>query len=251
MKKTKSLHHGHRFPAAVISCALRWYFRFSLSLRDIEESLLERGVVVTYETIRRGLLTEHGIAVAQTPLKLRTQLPAIVDDQRNELTGLSRAMMTDLYERLKFLAVQIERYDELIRRTHNSSALCQRPGKVRGVGPMIATAVVAAAGNATELNNGRQFAAWLGRMPRQHSSGGRQRLFGITKRGNGYLRMLLVHGARAVVQQTGKHTDELSRWILDLQSRRGTNITVVALANKIARAIWVLLARGQEYKPCV
>ncbi len=114
--------------------------------------------------------------------------------------------------------------------------------------PLIATVVIAAAGSATEFLNGRQFAALLGLTPRQHSSCGKDRLFGITKRGNGYLRAA---GTRrqSVVQQAIRHTDALSRWILEVQSRRGTNIAVVALANKIARAIWVLLARGQEYAP--
>ncbi|SAL46390.1 transposase [Caballeronia sordidicola] len=126
------------------------------------------------------------------------------------------------------------------------------PATIRGgVGPMIATAVIAAAVSATEFANGRQFAAWLGLTPRQHSSGGRQRLFEIAKRGNGYLRMLLVHGARSVFQQAAKRSDALSRWILDVQERRGTNIAVVALANKIARTIWLLLAREREYQPPV
>ncbi|MGF6779268.1 transposase [Paraburkholderia sp. GAS334] len=116
---------------------------------------------------------------------------------------------------------------------------------------MIATAAIAAAGSATEFSNGRQFAAWLGLTPRQHSSGGKERLFGITKRGNGYRRMLLVHGARSVVQQAVKHTDTLWRWILEVQARRGTNVAVAALANKIARTIWVLLAREREYAPPV
>ncbi|WP_425469389.1 IS110 family transposase [Paraburkholderia azotifigens] len=132
---------------------------------------------------------------------------------------------------------------------HKASPASQRLEKIRGVGPLIATAVIAAAGSAKEFSNGRQFAAWLGLTPRQHSSGGKDRLFGITKRGNGYLRMLLVHGARSVVQQAVKRTDTLSRWILEVQARRGTNIAVVALANKIARTIWVLLARGLEYAP--
>jgi transposase len=255
----KSQKNDRNDAEAIAEAASRPTMRYvainSVEQQDIQcmhriRSLLMRDRIAQINQIR-GLLTEYGIVVAQTPLKLRAQLPAIVDDQGNELTVLSRAMMNDMYERLKFLDTQIEKYDDLIRRTHNSSALCQRLGKVRGVGPIIATAVVAAAGNATEFKNGRQFAAWLGLTPRQHSSSGRQRLFGITKRGNAYLRMLLVHGARSVVQQAGKHSDVLSRWILELQTRRGTNITVVALANKIARTIWVLLARGQEYQPCV
>lgn len=197
------------------------------------------------------MLAEYGVVIAQTPLRVRQQLPAILDDQDNELTELTRSMMRDMYERLTLLDTQIERHDELIRQAHKASVLSQRLERIRGVGPMIATAVIAAAGSATEFANGRQFAAWLGLTPRQHSSGGKQRLFGITKRGNGYLRMLLVHGARSVVQQAVRHSDGLSRWILEVQARRGTNVAVVALANKIARTIWVLLARGREYEPPV
>jgi transposase len=162
---------------------------------------------------------------------------------------MTRAMMRDMYERLALLDRQIARYDDLIQQVHKASPTSQRLEKIRGVGPMIATGVIAAAGSASEFSNGRQFAAWLGLTPRQHSSGGKDRLFGITKRGNGYLRMLLVHGARSVVQQAVRHTDKLSRWILEVQARRGTNVAVVALANKIAGTISVLLARGQEYAP--
>ena len=160
-------------------------------------------------------------------------------------------MVRDMYERLALLDTQIARYDNLISQAHKASPPSQRLDKIRGVGPMIATAAIAAAGSATEFANGRQFAAWIGLTSRQHSSGGRQRLFGITKRGNGYLRMLLVHGARSVVQQAAKRNDPLSKWILELQARRGTNVAVVALANKIARTIWVLLARGREFEPPV
>ncbi|WP_425497482.1 transposase [Paraburkholderia fynbosensis] len=120
-----------------------------------------------------------------------------------------------MYERLVLLDKQIARYDELIHQVHKTSPASQRLEKIRGVGPLIATAVSAAAGSAAELSNGRQFAAWLGLTPRQHSPGGKDRLFGITRRGYGYLRMLLVHGARSIVQQAIKHTDTLSRWIFD------------------------------------
>ncbi|MGF6604808.1 transposase [Paraburkholderia sp. GAS448] len=227
----------------------------SVEQQDIQSmhrirSLLMRDRIAQINQIR-GLLAEYGVVIAQTPLKVRQQLPAILDDQANELTGLTRSMVRDMYERLALLDTQIARYDNLISQAHKASPPSQRLDKIRGVGPMIATAAIAAAGSATEFANGRQFAAWIGLTPRQHSSGGRQRLFGITKRGNGYLRMLLVHGARSVVQQAAKRNDPLSKWILELQARRGTNVAVVALANKIARTIWVLLARGREYEPPV
>jgi transposase len=255
----KSQKNDRNDAEAIAEAASRPTMRYvtvnSVEQQDIQSmhrirSLLMRDRIAQINQIR-GLLAEYGVVIAQTPLKVRQQLPAILDDQDNELTELTRSMMRDMYERLTLLDTQIERYDELIRQAHKASVLSQRLEKIRGVGPMIATAVIAAAGSATEFTNGRQFAAWLGLTPRQHSSGGKQRLFGITKRGNGYLRMLLVHGARSVVQQAVRHSDGLSRWILEVQARRGTNVAVVALANKIARTIWVLLARGREYEPPV
>jgi transposase len=255
----KSQKNDRNDAEAITEAASRPTMRYvainSVEQQDIQSmhrirSLLMRDRIAQINQIR-GLLAEYGVVIAQTPLKVRQQLPAILDDLDNELTALTRSMMRDMYERLALLDTQIARYDDLIRQAHKSSTLSQRLEKIRGVGPMIATAVIAAAGSATEFANGRQFAAWLGLTPRQHSSGGRQRLFGITKRGNGYLRMLLVHGARPVVQQAAKHSDTLSRWILEVQARRGTNVAVVALANKIARTIWVLLARGREYEPPV
>lgn len=179
-----------------------------------------REPIRAYHWGTRCLLAEYGVVITQTALKVRQQLPVIIDDERNELTGLARSMMRDMYERLALLDDQIARYDKLIHQVHKASPSSQRLEKSRGVGPLIATAVIAAAGSATEFSNDRQFTALLGLTPRQHSSGGKDRLFGITKRGNGYLRMLLVHGARSVVQQAAKHTDTLSRWILDVQARR-------------------------------
>jgi transposase len=255
----KSQKNDRNDAEAIVEAASRPTMRYvavnSVEQQDIQSmhrirSLLMRDRIAQINQIR-GLLTEYGVVIAQTPLKVRTQLPTIIDDEHNELTGLTRTMMRDMYERLALLDKQIARYDNLIQQVHKASPISKRLEKIRGVGPMIATGVIAAAGSASEFSNGRQFAAWLGLTPRQHSSGGKDRLFGITKRGNGYLRMLLVHGARSVVQQAVRHTDKLSRWILEVQARRGTNVAVVALANKIARTIWVLLARGQEYAPPV
>ncbi|MCP2092039.1 UNVERIFIED_ORG: transposase [Paraburkholderia sediminicola] len=175
---------------AVSRPTMRYVAINSVEQQDIQSmhrirSLLMRDRIAQINQIR-GLLAEYGVVIAQTPLKVRQQLPAILDDPDNELTALTRSMMHDMYERLTLLDTQIARYDDLILHAHMASALSQRLEKIRGVGPMIATAVIAAAGSATEFANGRQFAAWLGLTPRQHSSGGRQRLFGITKRGNGY-----------------------------------------------------------------
>lgn len=197
----------------------------------------------------RGLLAEYGVVIAQTPMQVRKQVPVVLADTTNELTTLTRQMITDMYERLVALEEQITKYDSIIRRVHLASETSRRLEQVRGVGPMIATAVLASAGDAKEFKNGRQFAAWLGLVPRQHSSGGKQKLFGITKRGNSYLRMLLVHGARAVLQQATHRDDPLSQWINKVRERRGSNVAVVALANKTARTIWAMLTRGEEYRP--
>jgi transposase len=123
------------------------------------------------------------------------------------------------------------------------------PQFVPGVGPVTATALVATVGDARAFKNGRQLAAWLGLVPRQHSSGGTRRLGRITKRGDVYLRTLLIHGARAVMRQLARRTDATSRWVLALQARRGFNKAVVALAAKQARVLWALLATGRPYEP--
>lgn len=196
----------------------------------------------------RGLLAEYGIVIPQSSGQVRRTLPSILEDAENELTVLSRQLMAELYERLVALDARIEEYDRQIQRIHRRSPRSVKLEKVRGVGPLIATAVLASVSDANEFKNGRQFAAWLGLVPRQHSSGGKPRLLGITKRGDKYLRMLLVHGARAVVSQAIHRDDAFSRWINTLRERRGMNVTVVAVANKTARIIWAMLAKNEDYR---
>jgi transposase len=138
--------------------------------------------------------------------------------------------------------------DERIQVAFQSTPNCQRIAAVEGVGPLIATAVVAAISNGHAFANGRQFSAWLGLVPRQNSSGGKSRLLGISKRGDPYLRTLLIHGARSVVYRAKAKTDKRSLWIADKQQRLGTTKACVAVANKNARVIWSLIAREQEYR---
>ena len=199
----------------------------------------------------RGLLGEYGVIIAQGSARVRQQLPCILEDAENDLTALSRQMFAQLYERLVALEERIAHYDRQIRELHRASPQSCRLEKVRGVGPLIATATLASVGDARAFKNGRQFAAWIGLVPRQHSSGGKPRLLGISKRGDKYLRMLLVHGARAVVTQATRRDDRFSRWINALRERRGMNVTVVAVANKSARVIWAMLAKDEEYRPAV
>jgi transposase len=196
----------------------------------------------------RGLLAERGIVIAQGVTKLRKELPTIIEDVDNALTPLGREVMRELYEQLVALDEQLSRTEHLVRRVFTESAACQKLAQVEGIGPVIATALVAAVGNAKEFANGRHLAAWVGLVPRQCSSGGKERLLGISKRGDRYLRTLLIHGARATVHRTRRKTDARSRWIVSLEQRRGKNIATVAIANKNARIVWALLTSDAEYR---
>ena len=129
--------------------------------------------------------------------------------------------------------------------------VCQRLRTIPGLGDLATTARMAAVSDATHFKNGRQLAAWLGLVPRQYSSGGKERLGGISKRGSRYVRTLLIHGARAVVQRAARRTDTQGRWLCALTHRKGTNVAAVALANKNARVVWAMLAHDEEYRPPV
>jgi transposase len=196
----------------------------------------------------RGLLAERGIVMPQGMSRLRQQLPLIVEDGNNELTPLSREVMRELYEELVALDERVARADRLVQRVFAAHAPCQKLAQVEGIGPVVATALVAAVGNAAEFANGRHLAAWLGLVPRQCSSGGKERLLGISKRGDRYLRTLLIHGARATVHRARRKTDARSRWSMSLAQRRGKNIATVAIANKNARIAWALLSSDAEYR---
>jgi transposase len=194
----------------------------------------------------RGLLAEYGLIVSTGVGVLRRALPELLESP--ELPTLAREVFTDLADRLRAVDARMASYDcrvdQVARQTEPAQRLMQAPG----IGPVTATALVATVGNAHAFKNGRQFAAWLGLVPRQHSSGGTRRLGRITKRGDVYLRTLLIHGARAVMRQLARRTDATSRWVTVLHARRGFNKTVVALAAKHARIVWALLATGRSYQ---
>jgi transposase len=196
----------------------------------------------------RGLLAEYGIVVPQGIARLRRVLPSVLEDTVNGLPVLAREVVAELQERLWDLDERIATYDRRIAQLARQSEAAQRLMPLEGVGAATATAIVATIGDGKTFKNGRQFAAWLGLVPQQYSSGGKTRLGHISKRGNVYLRTLLIHGARSVLQLTGKRTDAESRWAEQLKQRRGNNIAAVALAAKHARIIWAMLARGQEYR---
>jgi transposase len=197
----------------------------------------------------RIMAAEYGVVVGVGLDRLRRALPELVEDGANGIPGIARDVFADAGQQLRELEARIAAYDRRIAALARASEPVQRLMKIGGVGPVTATALVASVGDARVFNNGRQFAAWLGLTPRQHSTGGKQRLGAMTKHGDGYLRTLLIHGARAVLRVTAHRSDAKSRWVERLRRRRPDNVAAVALAAKHARIIWALLARAQEYQP--
>jgi transposase len=196
----------------------------------------------------RGLLAEYGIILPLHLSQVRVQLPVLFSEEHPLLTRFSRELFSSLYEELCAVDQRIQAMEERIQRVFTSNEQCQRIAAIEGVGPLIATAMVAAVSDGRVFRNGRQFAAWLGLVPRQHSSGDKRRLLGITKKGDPYLRMLLVHGARSVVYRSTGKTDRRNQWIAEKQRKLGTTKTCVAVANKNARIIWAVLSKNEPYR---
>jgi transposase len=197
----------------------------------------------------RGILSEHGIVIARDIWRLRRALAELTGNTPDDLNALVGVLMMEAHAELIELDRRIASYDRRIRELYRSSELCQKLGEIEGVGPVTATALVAAVGDRSCFKNGRQFAAWLGLVPKQRSSGGRNRVFGISKRGDRYLRTLMIHGARAALGKAGGKQDPRSRWLCSLRQRRHPNVAAVALANKNARIAWAVLSGNVSYEP--
>jgi len=196
----------------------------------------------------RGLLGEYGLVVPRGVAYIAQRVPALIEDAENELPGSFRLLIQRLLEHLKVLQQQVDEIEAQIKAWHRASEASQRLEKVPGIGPLTATALVASVGDAKNFDNGRQFAAWLGVVPRQHSSGGKPTQLGMSKRGDAYLRTMLIHGARSVIYRATQRADADS-WLVKLTTRRNKNVAAVAMANKTARTVWALLAHGREFKP--
>lgn len=197
----------------------------------------------------RGLLTEYGIVIRKGVTAVIQELPLILEDAENQLTVLSRALFSELLEELYLLNERLKRCEEKIETVNRENEQCRRLDEVLGIGPITASALYAAAGDGKNFVNGRHFSAWIGLVPGQHASGGKSGLLGISKRGNAYLRTLLIHGARSVLLNSARKTDRFSCWAQALLERRGHNKACVAVANKMARIAWVVMARGESYRP--
>ncbi|MHC1711720.1 MAG: IS110 family transposase [Solidesulfovibrio sp.] len=201
----------------------------------------------------RGLLAENGIIIKQGACHVRQTLPAIIGDLQNDLSSSMRQLLTSLYDHIVALDARVTDQDRLLQSFVKEHEACKRLIKVPGVGILTSTILLTMAGAAKDFKNGRQFAAYLGLVPRQHSTGGKQRLLGITKRGDSYTRTLLVQGARAVLGamkfgHSPLGCGETAQWLARLVERRGPNKACIALANKTARVVWSMLAHGSQYQ---
>jgi len=195
----------------------------------------------------RGFLAEYGIVIAKGIRNLKTLL-SVIEDNQDKLSLKAQRILQQLCEQFTVFEADMKNYDQQIEHTVSEDPMCQAILKIEGVGPVIASAMVATIGDANAFKNGREVSAWLGLVPKQHSSGNTVRLGGITKRGDRYIRKLLVHGARSVINVSGNKKDRRSTWIMDKKERLGFNRAAVALANKNARIIWAVLKTGECYR---
>lgn len=223
----------------------------STAQQDVQALHRIRSELVRQRTAKanqiRGLLSEYGIVVPVGIGTLRRAIPEIQEDAENGLSGLFRRLLSGLRQDLETFDTRIAELDAEIVQAALSDETVQRLQSIPGIGPMTATALVAAVGDARQFARGRDLSASLGLTPGQHSSGGKERLLGITKHGDCYLRTLLVHGARAVLKGAARKDDPRSRWVMSVAHRRHKNVAAVALANKMARIAWALLTRGGTY----
>ncbi len=196
----------------------------------------------------RGLLGEFGLVIPRGITNIAQHVPALIEDASNELPGSFRLLVQRLIDHLKELDRQVEELETQIKAWHRANDASRRLAEIPGIGPITASALVASIGDGKCFSNARQLAAWLGLVPRQHSSGGKPLLLGITKRGDTYLRTLMVHGARAVVRYATNKNDAFSGWLRRLLVRRHKNIAVVAVANRNARIAWALLTQDRTFR---
>ena len=196
----------------------------------------------------RGHCGEFGLVVAQGAPKVAELIEVIEDPEDERLPTLAREALGSLVSQLRMVQAQVVGLEKKLKAWHRTNEASRRLATIPGVGVITATALVATIGDASQFHSGRQLAAWLGLVPRQHSSGGKERLGRISKRGDGYLRKLLVHGARTVLLWSRRKKERRSPWQEALLARRPTNVVLVAMANKTARVVWVLLSRGETFR---
>ena len=229
-----------------------------VAVKSVEQQDIQAVHRVRYELIGqrtskanqiRGLVGEYGLVAPVRLAQLRARVPDWLEDADNGLSMRFRCLLAGLWDDLRSLDERVAELDQEIQSLAKDSAVARRLQQLRGVGPITATALVAALGDGKAFRKGRDFAVSLGLTPKQRSSGGKAHMLGISKRGDSYLRQLMVHGARAAVRTARHRDDALSQWIQRLQARKHTNVVVVALANKTARMAWALVCHDIDYEP--
>ena len=197
----------------------------------------------------RGLVAEYGLIAPKELSHLRSAIPTWLEDAENGLSGKFRSLLNGAWSDLLLLDQRVKELDQEIMGIAENDPIAKRLQQLRGVGPMIATALLAAVGDASQFKNGRQMAASLGLTPKQNSSGGKEKLLGISKRGDAYVWCLLVHGARSMIRASRNKDDPLSQWVLRIANTRHPNIAAVAMANKTARIAWAMIRHEVDYQP--
>lgn len=253
----KANKHDAADAEAICEAVSRPSMRF-VPVKDAEQQALmalhrARQGFVTERTAQgnqiRGLLAEFGLVVPKGMATLKRRLPEILNDAENDLPGSFRDLLRTLADHLAELNRQVDDITQRIEAVHHENRLSRRLAQIPGIGPLIATALLAAIGDIRSFANGRQLAAWLGLVPKQSSTGGKTRILGISKRGDTYLRTLLIHGARSALKAAQRKADDGGTWLTRLADRRNPNIAAVALANKNARIAFALLAHDRDYQP--
>jgi transposase len=217
------------------------------AIHRVRDRLISRRTAVINQL--RAFLLERGMVFAQKPARLKAAMTDILENAEADLTPQMRNLIDMLWSEWKLVEQQIEELNDELERISASDAGCTRIRQIPGIGPVVATAIVAAIGNGAAFRKGRDFAAWLGIVPRQYSTGGKAKLFGISKRGKVYLRKVLIHGARAAVLRIKRDRVPIGAWLDALDARAPKNVVVVAMANKLARIAWAVLSSGNDYRP--
>jgi transposase len=227
-----------------------------VTIKSVEQQVMQAEHRIRTRLIRartalsneiRGLLSEFGIAIGLGITQIRKALPMLLEDKETRLSARFKLLLSELAEELRQIDTHINEHEERLKAAAKEDDRIKRLLAIEGIGPISASALVAAVGDATQFANGRDMAAWLGLVPSQHSSGGKERLGHISKRGDTYLRTLLIHGARSVINHCEGKEDRRSQWVNQLSKRRNRNIATVALANKNARIAWAVLSRRETY----
>lgn len=243
--------------AGICAALLREGMRFvpvkTVQQQDIQAIHRIRSELIKQRTAKanqiRGLLGEYGIVLNKQVATLRKGLPEILEDAENGLTADFRVLLDGLRDDLVRLDERVGSLDKSIGKVAKESPVAQRLQQLRGVGPIVATALIMSLADGSMFKCGRDASAWIGVVPGQHGTGGKAKLGGISKRGDAYLRTLLIHGARSVLKAAQNKDDHLSRWLQGLCSRRNKNIAAVALANKTMRMAWAMIVSGADYAP--